>query len=111
MYYGSVYTYYSGVVAETASFPSAASIAMAAITIAIVNATIKAYMRPPVAGVKSVYATGIAPVSRRPVKAGVWWGYPDPWYPVIAAFVIIISPVTGLPYIAVSGAFRLYIYP
>jgi hypothetical protein len=111
VYYGSVYTYYSGVVAETASFPSAAAIAMATITVAIVNAAIKAHMRPPVACVKSVYATGIAPVSRRPVKAGVWRGHPDPWYPVVAAFVIIIGPVAGLPYIAVSRAFRLYIYP
>ena len=111
MYYGSVYAHYSGVVAETAAFPSAAAIAVSAITVAIVNTAIKANMWPPVAGIKSVYATGIAPISRRPVKAGIWRCHPDPGYPVIAAFVIIISPVTWLPYIAVGRAFRLHVNP
>jgi hypothetical protein len=111
VYYGSVYTYNSSVVTETVSVPPATPITMTAIAVAIINATIKAYMRPPVAGIKSVYTAGIAPVSRSPVKAGIWWGHPYTGHPVVTAFVIIIGPVTRLPYIAINRAFRLYVNP
>jgi hypothetical protein len=111
MNYCSVYAYYCGVIPETVSIPPAAAITVAAITIAIINAAIKAYMRPPIARMEPVNTTIITPVRRRPVNSRIWRGHPNAGYPVIAALVTIISPITGLPYITVNRAFGLFINP
>lgn len=111
MNYCSVYAYYCGVIPETVSIPPAAAIPIAAIAIAIINTAIKAYMRPPIAGMESINTTIITPVSRRPVNSRIWRGHPNTGHPVVATLVTIISPITGLPYIAVNRAFGLFINP
>ena len=109
MYYRSVYAYHCRVVTETVSIPSAAAITTTAVAVAVINTAIKTYVRPPVTGMKSVNAAVITPIGRRPVKAGIWRGYPNTRYPVIAAFIIIIGPITGLPYITIYRSFRLLV--
>jgi hypothetical protein len=92
----SVYPHYCCVITEPAAIPSAATITIAAITVAIINASIKAYMRPPISNMEAVITTGITPVRRRPVKAGVRRGHPHAGHPIIT-ICIIIRPITGLP--------------
>jgi hypothetical protein len=92
----SVYPYHCCVITEPIAIPSAAAVTIATITVAIINASIKAYMRPPISYMEAIITTHVTPVRRRPVKAGVRRGHPHAGYPVIT-IRIIVSPVTGLP--------------
>ena len=61
-----VHMYYSSIVAETASLPSAACKTGTEVAVAIVYTAIKANMRTPVTLVKYVNAAIIAPITRSP---------------------------------------------
>lgn len=110
MYNGPVYPYNGGVVAKAVAFPAAAIVTMTGIAIAIINAAIKAYMRPPVTGVKSVTAANIAPIGGSPVQSRIRRSNPNARYPIIAVD-IIPGPVARLPYITVARGFRHVINP
>jgi hypothetical protein len=96
------------VVHEAVLVPVAAVVAGAGVSIAIGNATVEAYVRAPVAGVKAIGSAREAPPAGCPQRAGVGSQHPDAGHPVIAA-IASPAPVAGIPDIAGSGARRLLI--
>jgi len=91
------------VVEEVASAPLAAVKAYAAVTKAVVNAAIETDVRAPVTAVEEIDAAFPAPVGGRPEEAFIGWHDPDAGNPVVTA-VIGVSPVSGRPDVAVTGA-------
>jgi len=108
-YHGSVYTHYRCVVPEPVARPLSANKTIPCITITIVDATVKAYMRPPVTGVKQIHPTVVTPIRWCPVNTGIGRGEPNTWHPIIAVG-IIIGPIARLPQITINRAGRLHIY-
>jgi hypothetical protein len=66
MNHRSVYIYNGSVIHEVVPLPSSAAKTVAAITIAIINAAIKANAGAPVATVESVRTAFITPITGRP---------------------------------------------
>lgn len=64
--HGSIDIHHSGIVTEVPPMPFPAYKSGSSITVAIVDAAIKADMRPPIAAVPAIAAAGIAPVARCP---------------------------------------------
>src|ERR1700745_3306779 len=84
---------HGAVIEERSSAPLTADEADAAVTKPIVNTSIEADVRSPVAWVEHVHATLPAPVCGRPEDSGAWRLHPDAWNPVIA--VRTVGPVAG----------------
>ena len=100
MYYGSVYigvvnsaTYmpYSSIISKSATFPSSTIKAVSTITVSIAYATIKTYMRPPIASVPIISVICKTPIAGSPKEAYFRSNYPYPRYPIIP--IRGVSPV------------------
>ena len=100
MYNSFVNPHYGCIIAKPVAIPAAAIVAVACVAITIINATVKTYTWPPVAGVESIAAAHVAPVGRRPVKTRIWRSNPFSGNPIVTVS-IVISPITRLPDIAV----------
>lgn len=105
MYYRAVYIYYRCIVTKRISFPSATTETGSAISITIINTAIKTYMRPPIAGMKTIDTSIITPPCRRPQKSGLWRKHPCSRHPKI--FSICKGPVTRTPQIPIRWTRRL----
>ena len=106
--YRGVHVHHSGVVEEMAFAPFAAIEAVTAVSKSVINAAIESDLRSPVAGIPNVKAVVPTPVARGPQIAGFGRFYPRAGHPVVAV-IVIPSPVTGRPHIAVAGADRLLV--
>lgn len=95
------------VVIEVSSIPAAAFISVAEVTVAVVNATIKADLRSPVALVKDVSTTAPCPIAGSPEITRFWSHDPRTGHPVIVRS--IPGPIAGSPYVAVARTKRLFI--
>ncbi len=84
------------IITEATAIPAATAVAIAAVAVTIIYAAIKAYVRAPIACMKSVYACRKSPISGSPVKSGIRWRYPNAGHPIIP-IGIIISPIARLP--------------
>jgi hypothetical protein len=102
---GNIYVGHRAVVTQRAVIPIRAVIATAGITVAVVDAAIKANMRTPVARVPLVDVIVVAPPGRRPKRAYIRGHNPGAWNPVIAGTGI--APVAWRPNIIVAGSGRL----
>ena len=90
------------VVIERAPAPIAAIIAMAAIAVSVIDATVKAHRRAPIAGVEGIDAAHPAPPRRGPQQAHGRWSGPYAGHPVIAATHLVPAPEARRPGIAIG---------
>jgi hypothetical protein len=97
-----------GVVIEPPTIPIAAEIPDAHVAKSIVDAAVKADLRPPIAGTPEVHAVIPVPVARSPERADERRFHPGPRYPVVA-INRVPGPVTGRPDEAGTGTKRLRI--
>jgi len=93
---------HAAVVGEDTMIPTAALIADAAVTEAVVDAAVEADVRAPVTGVKDVCATSPAPVTGGPENTGGRRLNPDTRNPVVALGTP--CPVARRPDISLAGA-------
>jgi hypothetical protein len=96
------------IVREASAPPLASEKPNSTIAEAVVNATVEADGRSPVAGIKGVNSVHEAPPRRCPEQAYLRRGHPDTRYPVIAR--IPVSPVARIPKVSVDRTRRLYIH-
>ena len=96
------------VVVEGSVVPISALIADAAITEAVVDAAVEADLRAPVAIIPGVGVATPAPITRSPEQARFRSHHPRTRHPEVA--FLAVGPVTGRPYIALSGGHRLFIH-
>jgi hypothetical protein len=107
MHHGGVHVVDGAVVVEMAVIPIAAAITLAGVSEAIINATVKADVRTPIAVVERVAALVESPIAGSPEGALIGRLNPDAGDPVIAGAAII--PVAGGPKVVVGGSRRLVI--
>jgi hypothetical protein len=74
---------------------------------AVVNATVEADGRSPVAGIKGVNSVHEAPPRRCPQQADLRRRHPDSRYPVITR--IPVSPIAGIPKVSIDRTRRLHV--
>ena len=96
------------VILELPSVPTAAVIAIAAVAVTIINATIVPDMRTPVAIIEGIRAIIPGPVGRGPIHAFLRRLDPGARHPVIAFRAI--SPVARGPYITFRRHGRLLVH-
>src|SRR5271163_2507792 len=96
------------VVGESSTAPLATGAANAAVAEAVINPTVEADVRAPVAAVPAVNAAGKAPIARRPKNANPGRLHPNTGNPIIAR--VPVRPVAGGPEIARSGERGLHIH-
>src|SRR5277367_765167 len=99
---------HGAVVRERSTAPLAADEAYAAETEAVVNATIEAHVRAPIAAVPSVGAADKAPVAGSPENADSRRLHPNAGNPVVAR--VTVAPVAGGPEIARGGQWGLHVH-
>ena len=104
---GDVHVSDATVVEKSVSSPLPAEKADAGVAKAVVDATVKADVRTPVAAVPNVESVIPTPVARCPEHPNRG-EYPGSGHPVIA-IVVIPSPVPGRPEIAGAGAKGLHV--
>src|ERR1035437_144881 len=96
------------VVIKISTTPASAFIAVTGITVAVVDATVKAYLRTPVSGMPDVGVFAPSPVARRPQKADLRGKHPGSRYPKIA--IGAVRPIAGSPDVAETRAPRLLVH-
>src|SRR5215467_10298881 len=92
----------AAVVVEASPAPFAADEAYSAVAVTVVDATIEADVRPPIACVPHVKTATPSPIARRPEHPD-WSHHPCARHPVIAV-VIVPAPISGRPDVAGAGA-------
>jgi hypothetical protein len=98
----------SAVVGKRSTAPLAPDEADAAEAEAVVDATVEADVRAPIAAVPAVNAASEAPIARGPKNANSGRLHPDPRNPLVAR--VSVSPVAGGPEIARSGQRGLHVH-
>src|SRR5262249_2373755 len=97
------------VVEEDSATPISSLIAATYVAETIVNAAIETDTRPPVTFVKNKDAITPGPITRSPQQTRCGHQHPRTRDPEVAV-EIIVSPVSGYPKVAVTGAKRLLIH-
>jgi len=97
-----------GVVVEIAAIPASAVEAHAAITVAVIHATVEADLWTPITCIPKVAAVIPAPVARGPEQAHGRGHDPGPRDPIVTTDSIP-SPVAGGPHVIGSRTERLFI--
>src|SRR5579859_6619852 len=100
-----VHVIHGAVVVEAAVSPIPTLITHAPIAEAVVDATVEADIRAPVAFIPGKGIAAPAPITRRPEKANLGSHHPRPRDPEVA--VLSICPVAGRPQVTISGSHRL----
>ncbi len=95
------------VVGEHAIVPASTLVTDAAITVAVIDATVETDMRSPISGIPSIIAVVPAPIAGRPKQPHGGWLNPGAWNPKIS--VRTISPIAGCPDVAGRRNFRLLV--
>ena len=103
-----VHVIHRTVVIEGSVSPISALIAGPTVTEAVVNASVEANVRTPIAAIPRVGVVALTPIARRPEQASFGRHHPRTWHPKVA--FISISPVAGSPQIAVSRSHRLGVH-
>jgi hypothetical protein len=103
-----IYIVYRTVVVEGAIVPISTLVSDTTISVAVIDATIEADVRPPVAGIPSVGAAAPAPVPWSPEQANGGSHHPRAWHPEVA--LVTIGPVAGRPQITAIRRHGLYVY-
>jgi hypothetical protein len=91
---------YRAVVAEGPIVPIPAFIAGTTIPVTVVDATVEADMRTPVADIPGVGIAAPTPITRSPEQANFGSHYPRTRHPVVS--LITISPIAGRPQITIA---------
>ena len=100
--HGDIHIVDRAVVVKVSTAPITALVANANITVSIIDATIVADVRPPVATVKAIMVMVVAPVARGPERTLVGSLHPSAGNPVVAGGSI--GPVAGCPEVVVAGS-------
>ena len=100
---------YGSVVVVVATAPVSAVEPCAGIPEAIVNSSVEADSRSPVAAVPNVEAFTPTPIAGGPEEAGLWSNHPRAWNPEIVLVFVAICPVARGPDVARARADRLRI--
>ena len=95
------------VVVKMIVLPSSTFIAVAKVSVAIVDTTVKADLRTPIAFVKNKSGAAPAPIRRSPKIANLRSEDPRAGHPVV--ILAIPRPITGRPDITVAGTDGLFI--
>ena len=103
-----VHVIHRAVVVEGPVIPIPAFIADTTIAKAVVDATVEADMRAPVALIPSVGVAAPTPITGSPEEANLGSDHPRTRHPKVA--FIAIGPVTGRPQITVGGAQGLRVH-
>jgi hypothetical protein len=96
------------VVIEVVAAPIAPLETNTGVTVTVVDTTIEAYVRTPIARMPKVHTVTPAPVARRPQQARGRRQHPGAGHPVVVS--VIPRPISGRPDVANSGAGRLDIH-
>jgi hypothetical protein len=107
MHHGYVDVVDRAIVEEMSGPPVAALVACAYVSETVINATIEADVRTPVAMEEAVSSANVAPIAGSPERTLVGRLRPHARYPVVAGRGVI--PVAGGPEIIVTGSWRLLI--
>src|SRR6266567_7902883 len=99
---------YRRVVIEGPAIPVASRVSDTEIAEAVVDTSVKADVRPPVAGVPDEDGACPSPIARRPQRADVGREHPGPRDPVIA--IGTVGPVARYPDIFRTRTDRLHIH-
>jgi len=102
-----VHVVVGAVVVEMPAAPVAALIAKADVAKAVIDATVVADVRAPVATVKPVMVMPVTPVAGRPECPLIGSLHPHAGHPVITGWSP--CPVAGRPQVAVAGSLRLVV--
>src|SRR5208337_1464979 len=103
-----VHVVHRGVVVEGPVIPISAFIADTTVAEAVVDATVEADMRPPVAFIPREGTAAPAPITGSPEEANFGSHHPRTRHPEVA--LITISPVAGRPQITVRGDHGLLVH-
>jgi hypothetical protein len=103
-----VHVIHRAVVVENSVIPISASIADTTIAEAVVDATVEADMRTPVAIIPGVGVAAPTPITRGPEEANFGSHHPRTRHPEVA--FIPVSPVAGRPQITVGGGHGLHVH-
>src|SRR5580658_2452036 len=104
-----IHVVYGRVVEKVPVVPATAFVPVTNVTEAVVDPAIKANGRTPITFVKDEGSATPTPIGGRPKEADLRGLYPGAGHPVVIANVIIVSPVSRSPDIAVARAKRLLI--
>lgn len=99
---------HGAVVVELPSAPVSSLITAAHIPEAVIDTTIEADMRTPVAVAPAIAIADERPIRWCPERTNVGSNYPRSWYPIVARGSV--PPVSGCPHIVRAGTFRLAIF-
>lgn len=103
-----VHVRYAAVIAKVSVVPTTAFVAMADISEPVVDPSIEADVRAPVARVPGVEAAAPSPIARGPEKANLGCHHPCTRNPVIA--FVPVRPITGCPDVTIAGTKRLRVH-
>ena len=107
---GDVDVVHGTVVVEAIAVPASTFITVAKISIAVVDAAVKANLRTPVAFVKEEGISAPAPISWRPEIADFRRLHPCAGHPVIIAVLVIPRPIPRRPEVAFGRAYGLFVH-
>ena len=105
---GGVHIHDGSVVIESIVAPFAAVESVTAVSVSVIDSTIKSNFRHPVAIIPGVDAIVPTPITGGPEQAGFGCFHPGAGDPVVT-IVVIPGPVAGSPHIAFTGALRLFV--
>ncbi len=106
---GDVHIVDGTVVEEASIVPAAPSVAVAEISIAVINPAVETDLGSPVALMEDKPSTFPTPPARRPQIADCRSQHPSARHPVVVAKVVIVSPISGSPDVTVARTQRLRI--
>lgn len=93
------------IIVVDAAVPVSARESYARVAKSIVNPTIEAHVRSPIAGVPQISSSAPTPIARRPEQTDRWRHYPGAGHPVISCWPV--RPIAGRPDISGRRAGRL----
>ena len=107
---GNVYIVYRAVVEKSVAFPASALIAIAEVSVAVIDAAVETDLRAPVAVIENISAAAVSPIARGPVVSDSRGAHPGSGHPVVVAEIVVIGPVAGCPHKTLSRTVGLLVY-
>src|SRR5579864_2359822 len=106
---GDVHVVHRTVVVKLSVLPTPTFIALAKISVAVIDPAIETYLRTPVAVVEDISVAAPTPIGWSPEQARFRSHHPCPRHPVVIVEIVSVSPVPGCPEIALAGTKRLLV--
>src|SRR5438270_676036 len=98
------------IVEEAIALPSAAFVATAEVSVAVIDTAIKSdHLIRPITFIKNKTTATPSPISRSPQIARLGRQNPCPWNPIVVALIVIPRPKTRRPNVALAGTNRLFV--